>query len=220
MNNKKTISLVLCSLIFLLAVVGSIFCFAEITFVETKIIAHGIEFFKFFTVQSNVLAGITALIYIIFLVREQKTQKKIPIWVFILRFIATIDLIITFLVVALFLGFITDEGYLSMFVNANFLFHLAIPIINFASFVFYENPPKFKFSYTFWGITHLILYGIFYIIVVLLHYQNGTVPLEYDWYAFAQKGLVIAFVCATVVWGLGYLVSFMLYKINNRKKQD
>lgn len=221
MDKKQQISITLCIVIFLMAVAGSIMCFGEIYVVQTKALEHGILFLKFFTVQSNVLGGISALLYVIFLLRANKKQTKIPTWVHVLRYIATIDLTITFLVVALFLGFITDEGYFSMYANANFFFHLAVPVLSFVSFCFFEKAPKFKFSFTFLGIIHLALYSIFYLIVVLTHYdyQTGKIDLYYDWYGFAQLGLPIAFVAAVVVIGLGFLVAFLLYKINNKQSK-
>ena len=216
MEKKQKIALTLNTIIFLFAVVGSIFCFGEIYITYTKPIEHGFKLMKFFTVQSNVLAGATSLIYVIYMLRENKTQKKIPLWVHILRYIATIDLIITFLVVALFLGFIVEEGYLSMYTNANFFFHFMIPVLNFISFCFFEETAIFKLKHTFIGTLHLILYAIFYIVVATTHYNNGSVDIKYDWYAFAQKGLPLAFVCGALVIGIGYLISFLLYRIRNK----
>lgn len=218
MEKQQKIALTLNIIIFLLAVVGSIFCFGEIYLVYTKPLDHGIRLMKFFTVQSNVFAGIMALVYIVFWIRQSKFKKPIPKAVHFFKYMATIDLVITFLVVALFLGFIVEEGYFSLYVNANFFFHFAIPVLSVISFVFYENAPKFKFNYTFLGLIHLVLYSIFYMTVVITHFKDGAVPLEYDWYAFAHLGLGIAFVCAIIVYGLGYLVSFVLYKINNKNK--
>ncbi len=218
MDKKLKISLILNIFIFLMAVVGSIFCFGEIYLVYTKPLDHGIRLLKFFTVQSNVLAGITSLLYIIYFLRENKTKKPIPMAVHILRYIATIDLVVTFLVVALLLGFIVDEGYFSLYVNANFFFHFAIPVLNLISFAFFESTPKLNFKDTFVGVIHLILYSIFYLTVVLINYHDGAVPLEHDWYGFAQLGLGIAFVCAIVILVGGYLVAFLLYKINNKNK--
>lgn len=217
MTKKQKIALTLNIVVFIMAVVGSIFCFGEIYITYTKPIEHGIKFFKFFTVQSNVLAGITSLLYIIFALRENKTQKKIPFWVHISRYIATIDLIITFLVVALFLGFIVEEGYFSLYTNANFFFHFAIPVLNLISFIGYEENQKMTLKHIFIGMSHLILYSIFYLTVVILHFHDGAVDLYYDWYAFAQKGLVIAFVCGAVVFGLGYCISYILYRIKNKQ---
>ncbi len=62
MDKKQKISLIFSIIIVILAVVGSIFCFGEIYLVYTKPLDHGIRLLKFFTVQSNVLAGITSLL--------------------------------------------------------------------------------------------------------------------------------------------------------------
>lgn len=218
MNKTQKISLALCLVVFIMAVVGSIMCFGEIYITPTKPLDHGIRLLKFFTVQSNILGGITALIYIIYLIRENKTQKPIPFAVRILRYIATIDLIITFLVVALFLGFIYEEGYFMLFVNANFFFHFAIPVINFISFAFFEDAPKMKTKQTLWGLLHVFLYSIFYMTIVLTHFHDGGVDIYYDWYAFAQLGIPIAFVCAVIVLALAYGIAFTLYKLNNKRK--
>lgn len=215
-NRKEKIALTLNIVVFFMVLVGSILCFGEIFVVKTKVVEHGIRLLKFFTLQSNILAGISSLVYIIFFIIKRKKQKEIPFAVQILRYISCIDLILTFLVVALFLGFIVEDGYFSLFVNANFFFHFAIPVINFVSFAFFENVLKLKFKHTFLGIIHVVLYAIFYITVVLLHFENGAVSIEYDWYAFAQAGLLIAFVCFFVVLLVSYLTAYLLYRIKKR----
>lgn len=216
MDKAQKTSLIINIITIIITIVGCILCFGEIYIIPTKPLDHGIRLLKFFTVQSNILAGITSLIYIIFLQKQNKTGKQIPSFVHTLRLIATTSLIITFLVVALFLGFIVEEGYFSLYVNANFFFHFLTPILTFISFSFFEKTSSFNFKNVFWGISHLILYSIFYLTVVLTHIQNGKVPLYYDWYAFAQLGIGIAFVCAFIILSLGFLVSFLLYKLKNK----
>ena len=219
MNKREKISLGLNIAVFLMAIVGSILCFGEIQIIYSKPIEHGIKLLKFFTIQSNIFAGIMSMLYIIFAIREQRLNKQMPKIIYILKYIATIDLIITFLVVALFLGFITDEGYFSLYVNANFFFHFAIPLINFVCFVWFDKSFDLKIKHTFIGLSHILLYSVFYISVVLSHITDGVVPLEFDWYGFAQKGIGVAFVCAIVVLAVGYLTSFLLYKAV-KKRQD
>ena len=217
MERTKKIALVLNIVVLIMALVGSILCFGEIYIMETKAIEHGIKLLKFFTLQSNILAGLVALAFIIFLAREQKSKKLIPKVVYLLKYIATIDLIITFLVVALFLGFIVSEGYFSLYTNANFFFHFAIPILCVISFVWFEGVPTLKLKHTFIGVAHLAVYAVFYMAVVLTHFKDGAVDIYYDWYAFAQKGILIAFISAIIVLSLGYLVSFAIYKIINKR---
>ena len=219
MSKRQKAALVLNIVVFLMAVVGSIFCFGEIYVVFAKPLEHGIKIIKFFTVQSNILAGISALLYLVFAIRKQKSQKPFPFFVHVLKYISTIDLILTFLVVALFLGFIVEDGYFSLYVNANFFFHFAIPVINFISFVFCEEKFDCKFEHTFLGVIHVVIYSFFYLIVVLTHFQNGAVDIKYDWYAFAQLGLPIAFVCSVVVLSISYLSAYLLYKAINKAQR-
>ena len=219
MNKKQKTALILNICILILVIVGCILSFGEIHIFETKAYDHGIRLLKFFTVQSNILAGITSLLYIIFLVREVKTKKETPVVIHILRYLTAIDLVITFLVVALFLGFIAEDGYFSLYLNSNFLFHFLVPILNIISFAFFEKAPRFRLIYTFIGLTHLIAYAIFYLTNVIIHYHDGEVELDHDWYAFAHYGLGIAFACAFIILGLGYLISYLLYLINHKQNK-
>ena len=219
MNKREKTALTLNIIIFILAFIGAIMTFCDIRFVDVKSWETGIKVLKFFTVQSNLFAGVMALVYLIYFSRLHKSGKPIPPAINVLKFMATIDLVITFLVVALFLGFIVEDGYFTLFVNANFLFHLTIPILNFISFAFFEEVPNFKFKYTFLGIIHIILYSIFYLIVVLTHFQDGKVDIQYDWYAFAQLGLPMAFVFAVVLLLLGYFVGFIIFKIHKARTE-
>ena len=216
MNSKQKISLFLNIIIVIFCIIGCILCFGGIRFVDVPLLDHGIRNLKFFTVQSNIFAGIMSAVYVFCLIKQKNTNKPIPTTVNVLKFIATIDLAITFLVVACFLGFLVEQGYWSLFVNANLLFHLFIPLIGFVSFVIYEDTPLFRFSFTFVGLIHIFLYSIFYYCVVLTHMQDGVVDLKYDWYAFAQLGLPMSFVFALILFGLAYLASFTIYKLNNK----
>ena len=217
MERRKKWALIFNVAIFYLALIGCEMCFCNIVIIPTTSHAEGIELLKFFTLQSNIFAGITALIYVIFLLVNRKKKKEIPMLIHILRFIATIDLVITFLVVALFLGFIAEDGYFSLYLNANFLFHFLIPILNFVSFTFFEKKPRFEFRHIFAGLTHFFLYTVFYLTTVLVHFKDGAVDLKYDWYAFAHFGLGIAFICAVIVFSLGFLVAYLIYRIVNKR---
>lgn len=211
MNKKQKIALTLNVVIFLMAVVGCVLCFN----VKSDPLGHAIKVLHYFTLQSNIFAGVISLIYIIFALKKH-TSKKFEKVLHILRYIITVNLIITFLVVTLFFGFIAEDGYFSMFENANFFFHFAIPVTNFVSFVFFENVFKLKISHTFFGMIHIGLYGIYYLINCLLHYENGSVPITYDWYYFTQFGIVWAFIIAFVILLIAYLVCFLLCKLKNK----
>ena len=93
MNGKQKTALILNIIIFIFMVVGTIMTFAEIKFVDVTIHEHGLKVLKFFTVQSNLFGGIVSLIYVIYLLRQSKTGKPIPHALNVIKFIATIDLV-------------------------------------------------------------------------------------------------------------------------------
>ena len=219
MTKKDKLSLIFNCIIFAVTVFACVITFCDILFIEVPVLEHGIKIMKFFTMQSNVLAGIVALLYVIFYVLRSKKGKKFPTILYVLKYIATIDLIITFLVVTLFLGFIVEEGYFTLFVNGNFFFHFFTPVINAVSFICFEEFYLKEFKYTFTGIIHMVLYSIFYMSVVLTHMVDGVVDLKYDWYAFAQKGLPLAFAIALGLLVITYFVGFALWKIKNKQNQ-
>ena len=205
--------------IFILALIGTVLTYLNINFVQLTVLDKGKSHLKYFTIQSNVFCGIVAFLYFIFMLKN-KDCNKLPRWLVILKFIATIDLIITFLVVALFLGFIVPDGYFSVFYNSSFLFHLVIPVLNFISFLCLEPFNLKNKKYVFYGIIHILLYSVFYIIIVLTHVKNGKIDITYDWYAFAQKGIIVAIFVALILLAVALLISYLLWKIKNKISKE
>lgn len=218
--NKTKISLILNYLIFIFVVIGTIIMFTgyKITYLKEPVLeTTGLGVFKFFTVDSNIFVGIIA---ILFAHQERKLLlgkiKEIPIYYYILKFVATVSVCLTFLVVFLYLGKIAEGGIMSLLQNSNLFFHLIVPLLSIISFVFFERTNKIKFSYVISGLIPVLLYGIYYIINILIHMENGVVLPKYDWYWFAQKGINSAYFSATLIFVFTYVVSVIVW-ISNRK---
>ena len=73
------VSLIINSIIVILTIIGCIFMFTGFTFMpaEKLLEVSNIEMFKFYTVDSNILMGIVALIYAIY---EYLLLYKLPIF--------------------------------------------------------------------------------------------------------------------------------------------
>ena len=218
MNKKEKLAFCFNLAIFVFSVFGSVLAFFQIRLTPAPLDDSEYGVIRYFTVQSNVLAGIVALLYLVFYLKNKSADKKVPLPVNILKYVATVDLTITFLVVALFLGFIAPDGYFSVYTNANFFFHLIIPLLNVVSFVYFEPFYLNKKVLTLFGIVHLFLYSVFYQIVALSHFENGKVDIKYDWYAFAQNGVIVALLFAVVLLAIGYLTAFAFWKIKIKRK--
>ena len=83
----------------------------------------GISSIKMFTVQSNILTGIVAIVFVVFEVLVLlKKKEKLPPWLLTLKMVTTTGVALTFFVVAFFLSFIAvaqGYSYFILFRNIN-----------------------------------------------------------------------------------------------------
>ena len=220
--NKKNIkiSLVLNILIFIMASLGAIFMVTGFKFMSnTKVLAStGLEPIKFYTVDSNILVGIASLIIIIYeYLLLKKKIKNIPKYVYILKYIATVAVSLTFLVTLFYLSPLYGSKFLFLYQNSNLFFHLLVPLLSFISYIFYEKI-EIDYKYTYYGVSTMILYGIYYVINILIHMDNGKVLPEYDWYGFVYGGVLSIFIVFIIMIIITYIISLIIYKLNKPKK--
>ena len=222
MNNKKIkISLVINIIIVVLTITASIMMYTGFKFMPGKDIileATKGEMLKFFTVQSNIFVGIVSLIFaikeILILLGKKCELNKID---YIFKLMSTTAVGLTFLVVFAYLGPITEGGLPVMLMNSNLFFHLIIPVISILNFVIFERSNKLKFKSSFYGIIPTALYGIYYLINILMHSENGKVSTIYDWYWFVQNGVWTAMIVVPMILVITYLISLVIWRLNNLK---
>ena len=168
---------------------------------------------KYFTVLSNIFAGLTALMSAIYLFIDRKS-----ILLNVLKFASTVSVALTFLTVILFLGPI--YGYGLMYQNANLFMHLIVPVLAILQLLLLEERDEnLNFITNFYAVVPMIAYGIFYMTNVIYH--GGYGDINYDWYQFAAKGLGLGLVSFLVMAIVTFLISLLLYlgykKINLTK---
>ena len=107
---------------------------------------------RFFTVESNILMGIAALIFAINEIKviSGKT-KEISTRNYILKLMSTTAVGLTFFVVFAYLGPIATTGVSSLLMNSNLFFHLIIPVLSILNFVLFERTDKLIFKNTLYG---------------------------------------------------------------------
>ena len=222
--NKTKISLILNYLIFIFVVLGTVIMFTgyKFTYLKEPVLeAKGLAVFKFFTVDSNILMGISA---IIFAHKERKllTRKinDIPLGYYILKFMATVSVCLTFLIVFLYLGRIAEGGLISLLQNSNLFFHLIIPLLSIVSFTIFEHTDKIKFNYVICGLIPMLLYGIYYVINIIVHVEDGVISPKYDWYWFAQNGVNGIYVTAFTIIAFTYVIGIIIWIINKKISYD
>ena len=157
---------------------------------------------KYFTVESNLLVGLVAILWIVF--RLTKGKGNIPGWVAILKYLSSASVFVTFAVVLVFLGPL--YGYALMYYGANLFFHLLIPLLAIAEEVFLKEE-KVTFRESFLAMIPPFLYGLAYLTNCLVNGIGSWDTVKNDWYSFLEwgygVGIAIFVVICLIAWGLG-----------------
>ena len=219
--NKIKISLIINIIIFILTLIATIIMFSGFSFMnmyKPVLETTKIEMLKFFTVQSNIFAGIVSLLFATKQIKLLKDNNyDIPKIYYILKLMATTAVGLTFFVVFAYLGPISKDGIPSMLMNSNLFFHLIIPVLCILNFILFEKNNKLNFKYTFYGLIPTVIYAFYYLINILIHMENGRVSPIYDWYWFVQNGVWTAIIIMPLMLLITYIISLIIWRLNRIK---
>lgn len=207
MKKNKNASLITNCIIVILTLIGSYLCFFVKKSNKGLLHVEGIENLKFFTVQSNILAGIAALISAVCIVNKKDSKT-----VAVLKYVATAAVGLTFLTIAAFLGPL--YGHSHMYHGANLYFHLIIPLFAMVEFVLL-NDHKMGIKENLYTMIPPFLYGTGYLINILINGAEGN-----DFYAFTAWGLSIGIVIFAGIVAVTFLLGFILRKLNNHFRKS
>ena len=213
MTTKQKLSVCFNCLIFIFTLFATISMIIGFQFMgEVKVLSStNFKAFKYFTVDSNVFAGIISLIYLIFeLMIANGRVQKMPKVLDFLKLAATTGVTLTMMVTVFFLAPRTTTTYFAYFMNSNLFMHLITPLLCIITFIFFE-PMKISFAQSVTGTIPMILYAIYYIPNILLHLEDGKTSHTYDWYGFLDAGmdtiwfvmpllLVVTWIFAICLW--------------------
>lgn len=219
-RSSLIISFIINILISILVILGTIFMMTGFRFMGNHevLASTGLSPFRFYTVDSNIFVGIASIILIIYeyLILKGKI-KEVPKYVYVIKYIGTVAVSLTFLVTLLYLAPMFGDKFILLYLNSNLFFHLIVPLLSFISFAFFEKI-KLDFKYTFYGVSTMLIYGIYYAINAYVHQINGVVPVEFDWYGFVRGGISSMYIVYVVMFIITYGISFGIYKLNNVKE--
>lgn len=204
---KKNISILLNGLIILFTIIGIIFMILGINFMGKSklLIANNISVLKFFTVDSNILIGLTSLIYLL-------SKKKSTTFLSILKLVATTSITLTFLVTALYLVPMNFHLFFDFYKNSNLFFHLITPILSIITYLFFDEVKKIKKSYLTWNLLPVFLYSNFYLTNVLTHMKKNKISYEYDFYGFMIGGIKSIIIVIPLILFLTFFIGLLLNK--------
>ena len=211
---KTTITFILNIMIILFTLIGTVIMLTK-PGDGTGLMSSGVENLKYFTVLSNELCGIVAIMRL-FALLKGKPQGFI-----LLKYIAAAAVGLTFLIIVAFLQPMYPN--INMFKRANLWFHLIVPVTAMLEFVLLDVGEKgLKFRYTVLAAIPSLVYGFGYLINILVN-GVGTWPNTNDWYGFVNWGLPVGIgIFAVVVimnWAIACLLRFLNRKVQGRLKR-
>ncbi len=129
---------------------------------------------RYFTAQSNVLCAAAALA-----VAGLRLRGAIPVPILLLKFVATVAVLVTLLTVLLFLG--PQYGYRKLFTGPDLWLHLVCPLLALLSWLLWDRIPLSP-GVALLGVLPVFLYGLLYLRKVV--YQKEWE----DFYGFNRDG--------------------------------
>ena len=176
-----------------------------------NMLAHGTQCFKFFTIDSNILAAVASAIYLYFnIARAAGKEIATPKWLKVFKYVATNAVMVTFFVVLVFLIPVyayTDGVSPLFFYEQNcIILHLFGPLIAMLTMVVFERDDQIEKNLTLYQFVPVILYGIIYFSCVII------AGVWEDFYGFTFGGrYYLTPIAAVLVLGVSYGASELNY---------
>ncbi len=179
---------------------------------EGNMSVAGAVAFRYFTVDSNILAAISSFILMVCAARELG-GKKTPSGLRVFTLAATASVALTFLTVMVFLGPFV-YGYPLMFVGASFFMHLTTPLMEIVSFVWLESvgAERIRLRDMIFAVVPMLVYGAVYMAMVVILKRWP------DFYAFNTGGtfgitaVIITLFTAGIAYALGLSANLVAKK--------
>ena len=210
MNRKehKTFEIILNLIIVIFTVIGIILMLTSEA-EEGALQSSGIENFKFYTVLTNVFCGIVASVFLVVKILKKDTEK-----IRVLKLAAVVGVAITFAVVAFMFGPL--YGFLQFYKRGNLFFHLLLPVTAMIEFIFIRRK-KIPFKFTVFAAIPTLLYGIGYLLNILINGKGGPWPDTNDFYGFLNWGWPVGIAIFTGIPLTAFAVACLFRAISNKR---
>ena len=219
MNKREKLSIIFNCLIFIFTLFATISMIIGFKFMgQLEVLSErNFKSFKYFTVDSNVFAGLVSLAYVIYkLTANGKKRSVMPRAFYILKLAAATGVTLTMMVTVFYLAPTSNGNFLHYFLNSNFFMHLITPLLCIISFIFFEVADPQKLIMSVPGIIPMLLYSFFYTPNVLLHLDNGKVVRAYDWYNFLAGGAQTVWIVVPVLYLITWIFALGLWALNRK----
>lgn len=196
--NRRKISLLLNILIVILEIIGLII----------SVNIHHRLSIEYYTVDSNILALISSLIFTTYLMKK----KEIPGWLKTFKYSTTICLTITFVVVIFILAPTYNFNYNLLLFHEELLYqHFLCPILGIISFIFFDKYENFTRKENILGMNLTLVYGIIILILNILDIVVGPYPFL----MIKKQSALTSILWIIIILSIAYLIAYTLRKLYN-----
>lgn len=176
-----------------------------LAFGKNLLVDHNIAI-EYYTNDSNILALISSILFIIFYNKNKEFVKDI-------RFIATSCLTVTLLVVIFILSPMYEFNYkLLMFTDNFFILHTLAPILSIISYVALED----RSNKNYLCLAFTTLYAIIMIVLNVLNIVDGPYPFL----KVNTQDILVSLLWGIIIIGGSYLISLCLNLLNKKIKRS
>ncbi len=119
--------------------------------------------FLFFTIQSNFLMALVAIVLIVFdIIKLKGIKKELPRWLYYLKFAATTAVILTLIVFWAFLAWTMEPSYL--YSVGNLTLHTIVPIVAVVEYIIFTN----DYKTTKFGLASSLIFPLAYFVFAVI----------------------------------------------------
>ena len=196
--NKKNVALVINLLIVIFEIVGFVITIKE----------NGRLGIEYYTEDSNILCLIISFIYIFNIIFNKKISKYLKMF----KYISTVCLTVTFLVVILILApmYNFNDGFL-LFHNEFLYHHLLCPLLCIISFIFFDGVSNYSIKDSIVASIATLLYGVVLIVLNIVRVVDGPYPFL----RIYSQPLYMSIVWIVVILCISYFIALILRYFNN-----
>ena len=174
----------------------------------------GIRTFCMFTVNSNILMGVSMFLVIPYAIDGIRRQYfRLPDWLVIVLFVATTALSLTFLISLFVLAPV--KGFVLIFTGSRFFLHGLCPILSIVTFCFVLKDLRIKRTTTFFCLIPVFIYAcVYYTLVKIVGEDRGGWN---DFYGFLTRAP--EWISLSAFLPLTYGIAFVLRVLHNGSRE-
>ncbi len=175
--------------------------------------AIGVNFFRYYTSDSNILVAIISTIIFVYCLQNIiKKKDEMPLWLIVLFLVGVTGTTVTFLTTTFFLSPISaamGNGYFTLFAGYLFFLHFLNPVLALVLILVLLNYHRLNWKHALMCAITVVIYSFIYTPCVL----TNTWP---DFYGFTFGGkLWLAPLSLLAMYGVGIGLGFILVLLHN-----